>query len=372
MNIAWWKIQRELRRLGAQLLEPYRRIRDAVLRMDYQMRHPHYVKHFEGDVPWTPRVAVFLIYQPHGIAETVIATCRYLRQQGYACVLVSNGELAEKDRSRISCDVAHVIIRPNFGYDFGGYQEAVLWLLRSEIQLKQLLLLNDSVWFPVTRKCMFLSEMEKTKADVVGALSAQRGRSQRHQRKLFYASFMLMFSEKAWKSTEFVNFWMNYLQTSSKPRTIRLGERKLSALFIHDARFTHHAMVDQQTYLALAESKDASSLSLLAQELVVMDLRLEQERKALLQCKDADVVTRWREWYARLCDSHNMFACAQTPLVLRSGVPFIKKSKDHHNMLVLRQTFNALHFSDEMESLVMQEIQSHVDSYFHRVHAEGR
>ncbi|PUE51097.1 hypothetical protein B9Z45_14940 [Limnohabitans sp. 2KL-17] len=372
MGVDRWKIQRELRRLGAQLLEPYRQIRDAFLRMDYQMRRVHYVKHFAGDAPWTPRVAVFLIYQPHGVADSVIATCGYLKQQGYACVLVSNGALMEKDRDRLSFDVAHLIVRPNFGYDFGGYQEAVLWLQQSGTQPEHLLLINDSVWFPAVRNSTFLSDMEKTGADVVGALSAQRGRSQSHQRQLFYASFMLLFSEKVWRSSEFRNFWLSYRQTSSKPRTIRRGERKLSALFIHDERFTQHAMVDQQTYEGLAGNKSEFSWPLFAQELVVMDRSLAQERNALLQCADADVVVRWREWYGRLCDSQNMFACAQMPLVLRLGVPFIKKSKDHHNMLVLQRIVDALGASDELEPLVVQEIQSHVYSYFHHARFEKR
>ncbi|MEY4755724.1 MAG: hypothetical protein RJA34_622, partial [Pseudomonadota bacterium] len=36
MSVSLWKIQRELRRLGSQLLEPYRQIRDAFLRLDYR------------------------------------------------------------------------------------------------------------------------------------------------------------------------------------------------------------------------------------------------------------------------------------------------------------------------------------------------
>lgn len=372
MSIAWWKIQRELRRVGGQLLEPYRQFRDALLRVDYNIRRSEYVKHYEGDAPWTPHVAIFLIFQPHEIAESVIETCVYLRRQGYACVLVSNGELTEPERNRVSGFVSHVIVRPNFGYDFGGYQEAVLWLRQSAIQLEKLLLMNDSVWFPVIRNCTFLSDMEKAGADVVGALSAQRGRSQRHQRQLFYASFMILFSGKVWRSSEFEDFWINYRQTSSKPRTIRSGERKLSALFIHDQRFTHHAMVDQQTYQSLAESQDASSWPLLAQELVVMDQTLEQEGKALLYCQDENVVTRWRDWYARLIDSQNMFACAQTALVLRSGVPFIKKSKDHHNLLVLQRSIEALKATDQLKPVVLEEIQTHVKAYFHQTGADAR
>lgn len=366
MSVTLWKFQRELRRAGSQLLEPYRQIRDALLRLDYRVRHAHHVKHFEGDAAWTARVAVFLIYQPHGVADSVLATCRYLRQQGYACVLVVNGPLGQQARQRVSAEVAHIIARPNFGYDFGGYQEAVLWLRQSSAQIDQLLMLNDSVWFPSLRNSNFLADMEKADADVVGALSAERGRLQRHQRKLFYASFLLLFSGKVWRSTEFANFWIKYRQTSSKARTIRKGERKLSALFIHDDRFTHHAMVHRQTYQDLVMHLDALSWPLLAQELVVMDTSLDQERTTLLGCLDGDVVAQWREWYERLCDSQNMFACAQASLVIRSALPFIKKSKDPHNMLVLERSLSVFQDFDDMDPLVFQEIKTHVNSHLRR------
>lgn len=362
MSVAGWKVWREWQRLASQLVEPFRQVRDALLRIDYRLNHARYVKHFEGAAPWTSRVAIFLIHQPRGVAESVFSTCAYLRQQGYACVLVANGALTEHDSRRLSGDVAHVIVRPNFGYDFGGYQEAVLWLRQTGIEPEHLLILNDSVWFPVARNSTFLSDMESTGADVVGALSAQRGRSQRHQRKLFYASFMLLFSAKVWRSSEFAAFWRNYRQTSSKPRTIRQGERKLSALFIHDDRFTHHAMVDRPSYQSLAANQDAQSWPLFAQELVVMDPLLAQERQALLACADDDVLGRWQDWYSRLCDSQNMFACAQIPLVLHKGVPFIKKSKDPHNRLVLQQSVGALRAWGETHPVVLQEIQSLVDS----------
>lgn len=362
MRFEFWKIKRELSRVVSQFLEPYRQLRDAFLRRNYRLRHAQNVKHFVGDVPWTKRVAVFLIYQPGGVADSVLSTCEHLRQQGYACLVVSNGNLTDVDISRILSNVAHMIIRPNFGYDFGGYQEAVLWLRQSGVELDYFLLLNDSVWFPALKISSFLSDMEKIGADLVGALSAQRGRMQRHQRKLFYASFMLLFSHKAWSSSEFGNFWMNYRQTSSKPQTIRFGERALSALFIHSDKFTHHAMVDQKTYQDLALLNDSTTWPLFAHELAVMDSALAQERNDLLLCVEDDTQDRWRDWYGRLCDTHNMFAIAQTHIVLRAGVPIIKKSKDPQNLFMLTQSLNSFRTSNALNPTVMQEIFETVDA----------
>ena len=77
MKMPWWKLIREIYRLGHQLLEPYKKCRDVILRLDYKVRHGHHVKHFNGEIPWSSRVAVFLIHQPNGVMESIINTCKY-------------------------------------------------------------------------------------------------------------------------------------------------------------------------------------------------------------------------------------------------------------------------------------------------------
>lgn len=361
MTISWWKIRREFWRVCSQMLEPYRQIRDAVLRLDYRFRHAHHVRHFEGRSHWTERVAVFLMHQPQGIALSVFSTCDHLKDQGYACVVVSNGELKPEDLERLLQRVTHVIIRPNFGYDFGGYQEAVLWLRQRVSCIKYLLLMNDSVWFPALKESSFLAEMEKTGSDVVGALSAQRGTAQRNQRKLFFASFMLLFSEKIWRSAKFEDFWKSYRQTSSKSRTIRNGERKLSALFIHDEQFSHHAMVDGNTYRRLSLGMTKLTWPKFAVELGLIDTSFDQQRKNLLMNSGSYDLEAWSDWYIRLCASQNMFTCAQVALVLRAGIPFIKKSKDHHNMQVLQQSLEFFRKEPAFDAVVLKEMQAQVD-----------
>ena len=369
MSSYLWAIRRELSRIGNQFLEPYRQVRDAILRVDYRLRHAHHVQHFDGQIGWTERIAVFLVHQPQGLAHSVFSTCEHLQKQGYACVVVFNGELGLEDLNRILPKVTHVIVRPNFGYDFGGYQEALNWLRQRGGDVKQLLLMNDSVWFPVLKATSFLTEMEKADADIVGVLSAQRGAAQRHQRKLFYASFMLLFSGKIWRSAKFEDFWKHYRQTSSKPRTIRKGERKLSALFIHDDEFTHHAMVDANTFKGLSHGLTPSTWPVFAGELGLIDPSFDLQRKALLLRSGPDVEEAWRDWYRRLCESQNMFTCAQASLVLRAAVPLIKKAKDPHNMLVLQQSLELFRLEPAFDPVVLHEMRLQVDHYFQNLRA---
>ena len=355
-----WKIRREFERLGGQLLEPYRQIRDLVLRIRYRLYHDRLVQTFQGKAPWAERVAVLLIYQPRTLPESVVNTCKHLLRQGYSCVLVSNGPLAQDDINRLLPVVSQLIVRPNFGYDFGGYQEGVMWLRQQNQKVKHLLLLNDSVWFPVFSDSHFLQQMEAANADVVGALSAERGRSQRHQRKLFYASFMLLFSEKAWLSSKFENFWKDYRQTSSKSRTIRKGERRLSALFIHDEQFTHHAMINPSTFQQMTEGFGLQAWREFAKELSLMAPEFEKQRQALLLSEEPGQLEAWRNWYQDLCESQNMFACSQVALVVRQTVPFIKKSKDPHNFLSLQQGLSPLEAMTALDKDVVKELRQTV------------
>jgi hypothetical protein len=59
-----------------------------------------------------------------------------------------------------------------------------------------------------------------------------------------------------------------------------------------------------------------------------------------------------------------MFTCAQASLVLRAGVPLIKKSKDPHNMRVLQQSLEVFSLESAFDAVVLQEMQAQVDRYF--------
>lgn len=76
------------------------------------------------------KFAVYLVFQPNGIPRSVISTCQSLSRAGYNVVLISNAKISLSDREEIS-SVANVVIeRHNFGYDFGGYREGVLAVLK--------------------------------------------------------------------------------------------------------------------------------------------------------------------------------------------------------------------------------------------------
>ncbi len=150
-----WKVRRELGRLGQQLRaipeavwEPF-----AAARMTGRWR--------AGFRRWTApgacaQGALVLCWQPRGLAPSFLDMLDHLVTCGYAPFVVSNAPLSSADRQSLHPRIWRAVERPNFGYDFGGYRDGLFLLRRWGIRPDRLVILNDSIWFPLcpmTRPC---------------------------------------------------------------------------------------------------------------------------------------------------------------------------------------------------------------------------
>ncbi|MBF9060007.1 hypothetical protein HKCCSP123_12520 [Rhodobacterales bacterium HKCCSP123] len=182
-----------------------------------------YRAHAGGQAP-TGRVAIFLVYQPAGLQDTVPATCRHLAKAGYAVHVVANGGLAPGDRDRLLPLCARLVERPNHGHDFGGYRQELLACLEGGTRPERLLLLNDSIWFPALRECDLLDRLERLNVDVAGPVHVDH----RAPRRAHLQSYMLLFSRRTLESPAFARFWSGYAMMNNKVRTVRHGEMRLT------------------------------------------------------------------------------------------------------------------------------------------------
>ena len=92
-----------------------------------------------------------------------------MKSKGYSTLLISNCLLTSDDKAKALPMCWKIIVRSNFGYDFGGYQVGVLIAMRSGEPINQMLILNDSIWFPLQHDCDFLERVEAKKNGFVGA-----------------------------------------------------------------------------------------------------------------------------------------------------------------------------------------------------------
>jgi hypothetical protein len=221
--IAGWKVRRELGRLGQQL----RAIPEAVWEPVAQRRHNAAcaagLPVTEGAMPLAEKVAMLLIWQPKGVRNSVLATCRHLAAQGYAPFIVSNAPLSASDSAALAAVAWRVMVRPNFGYDFGGYRDGLRQLDRMGVAPERLVILNDSIWFPLYPDDDSLAQMEACGADLAGTVLRVRGAER------FLESYFYSIPRSTLQHPAFRQFWDRLKLTSNKYKVIRRGERGFSA-----------------------------------------------------------------------------------------------------------------------------------------------
>ena len=315
-----WKIARELSRFKQQL----RSIQEVFSEPIQQKRHDAAFEvglpYFEGGVPLSTKVVLFLIYQPDGIAETSIETCQHFKKKGYAPFIVSNTLLGDDDFERLHSTVWRILVRPNFGYDFGGYRDGVLSLKSWGIQPKRLILLNDSVWFPIFENEDFISLCE-TRNGVFGTVLRER------KMERFLESYFYSLSSSVLEHDAFWNFWKNYKLTSNKYKVIRRGERGFS----REMRASGIPVSPGYPYaqfIDLLAIQDEDFLRNTLHYGSLTDGRLNMQRQELLKQTGDD----WRQNAISFVKStlpnyqpYSSYPYAMTKLM---NFPFLKKSND--------------------------------------------
>lgn len=252
--IPGWKVRRELARLGQQLRAIPGAVLDPLAQRRLDARVAAGLPMAEGAVALTPKVALVLIWQPRGLPDSLIATCRWLAAGGYAPLIVSNAPLAAADRARLSPVIWRAVERPNFGYDFGGYRDGLACLRQWGVAPERLVILNDSVWLPLSEPCGLLERLEAAPFDVAGSVLRERGEER------FLESYLYSIRGEVLGHPAFRAFWDGLRLTSNKYLVIRRGERGLSRALIA-AGLRVGGIYTREAFLAAAEAAPAEDLA---------------------------------------------------------------------------------------------------------------
>lgn len=339
-KVFWWKLQRELRRIGQQLQGVAERFTEPALQREHDAHRATRLKVATGQCVLGDKVALLLLYQPSGVSQATVWTCEHLVRKGYAPLVISNAPLSDSDHQRLAPVSWRTVERPNFGYDFGGYRDGI-WLLEQwSVAPSNLIILNDSIWFPLYADEPLIDRMESSPADFVGALQLEPLRTPEHEtprKRPFFGSFFLMLKRPALEHPAFKSFWDHYRITSNKYKTIRQGERGFShAMF--DAGIPSEAMYSRRHFDSYVARISNPALCSLLGDLVTIDERIEE---ALAKCIEAyDDGSAWRETATRLAlqatEKQNILATAPFTSLVHFEVPYLKKAKDWNNLKALR------------------------------------
>lgn len=363
MYLHLWKFSRELGRILLQLKTIPQFFYEPWLRARHDRLRESFLKPLNGDCLLTGRVALFLLYQPHGLPASVIHTCQHLNSKGYSVLVVSNAALTDRDIPRLIPCCWRILQRPNFGYDFGGYRDGIWWLQRQAISLQHLLILNDSIWFPILENTSILEDMEKLDADFVGAAqlgvpSPAKGHVKRQ--RSFFGSYFWLLNQAVLMHPNFGSFWSRYKTTSNKHQTVRRGERgfcfAMQDAGLKMASIFSRTMLDQ--YIDHASPKQR--LDLLS-HLCEVDPWLDRKRIKL--CKEFSDTVAWSEQALEIILTinriQNVFATAPITCLQIFGVPYFKKASTPQNLKAIEKILEH-HQAGKiaLSAVVVQEMQA--------------
>lgn len=358
------KIKRELQRILSQANSWLMNVYEPIARWRHK-RSPDRRCHITSnpDHHGQGKVAVLLVYQPNGLAESTWLTLEHLRSKGYSTLLVSNCPLSANDAARALPLCWQTMVRKNFGYDFGGYQDAMLHIMGAGVPVEQLVIMNDSIWFPLHAGCNLLSRMEANPAGFVGAFQLEPTRNKQKmvgKKRPFMGSFFWHFKAPVLRSEAFKSFWIEYKATSSKYATIRRGERRFTHHLL-DAGIKGDSMFSRGQFDEWLQQQQGDALKLALQDLCTTDPDLAQQQKRLLE--QHEPTTEWdgraMQLAMAITEPQNIMATAPLFMVRDMGLAFIKKSADDANVLAMGKLIN--HWAtqqNEIDPCVVSEMVS--------------
>ena len=334
-----WKVRRELNRVGLQIDDFALRIFGISLTGLYLriFINPK-VKCANGALTIDDRVAIYMIFPSDGLLVSHVIALDYIIQCGYVPVVVSNLPLDAKAQKVIQTKSAFLVMRPNFGYDFAAYRDALKALGGVTDRLKYLAILNDSVWFPLHPQNNWFAEAEATGYDFVGSVfhcamdpdfawdfSKDAWHTDSDYPHFHYGSYSLLISGDVVRSPQFVQFWRDYRATNDKTKTIIGGEIGLSRTVI-SAGFSHGATLDTSGLDTLLHALPLDRLHELAENMIVpMYPALRQLRVAVLSTSPINRLDLHDFILKCVVKQGPGYALADFDIRERSGV-FLKKS----------------------------------------------
>jgi hypothetical protein len=293
-KVPLWKIRRELLRIWYKIVDLPGTILSIPDRLAHKRRLADHDRDFDrivrtqaGGIERRAKIAIFLIYQPNGVPPSVFLTLDYLVTCGYAPLIVMNSKILPQDADRLHKTSWLLITRPNFGYDFGGYRDGLRILRQSGPVPERLIIMNDSVWFPMQGDPLpqLEARLDEAGLDALGLNQDQKvryhGDGTHHYELRHLESYFFLFSKACVESAAFASFWADYRMSSNKAFTIKHGEIGFSKhMMRHGARF--EGVLQRSRFIEAIETCNVDFLRTTLEYAAYADENYRKERDDLL------------------------------------------------------------------------------------------
>ncbi len=340
----WWKIKREARRLVRQLKSAPHAFHDLFLStLLYDRKKNDFITVIRNDSSSPKKIAIYLVFPQNGLQASHKRSLEYISTCGYAPYVVSNLSFNDDDLAYLDRAAWRTMTRPNVGYDFGGYRDALLELEKELPSLDRLVLINDSCWFPTPHAGNWFKEAEDLNLDYVGAASSfgiKRVEPEEFQtikwridpnlRNFHYTSFALSIGPKLLSDPGFVRYWKQFPLTEVKNKVVRRGEIGLTKFVVKNG-FSHGSTYDLLKLPEMLSTCSDEEINYFAQNLLFLDdLVTDQAKMRLLPTMDATISAPHREALIQfiMTISARIGVAYVLPefLIRKNHFPFFKKS----------------------------------------------
>ena len=279
------KAIRELRRIFHKAIDPLSALFEAVPQRLHDHQFYRHVRVTEGkQAIQQGKLAIYLLYQPHGLLPSTHLTVSHLAKKNYSVVAVSNAPLSEQAREELLSAVALLVERPNYGHDFGGYRDGLRVLRDRDIVPSRILFLNDSVWYPLSASETLLEELEHATEGMTGPMFERKlGRSHSGH----FESYMMMVGHQGLTSPAFSNFWQSYRMSSTRRKVLLRGEKGFSRALL-DEGVPSKVLASRQAFADAIENASGKFLEEAINYAEHDSPHHEQRRRSLLSMNSAE------------------------------------------------------------------------------------
>ena len=272
MIVPVWKIKREAIRVAMQIMIGPWLLISPLLRLSFDKLSDWLVRFHQGHLVVSENVAILLIFQQKGIQKSTFHTLRHLRDHGFSPIVVANHKLDNSDLVLLKELSSAVIERPNYGYDFGGYRQGILYLLKMGYTPENLLVLNDSIWFPVNETDL-LTEVKNQEKQLFGLVmnDVHKRRTKHHVQSYFFN-----FKRDVITSQAFAKYWKNLFLSNNKLAVIRLCEMRMTDYFRKAGFSVGSKYTVEDLYSAMRQATESQLDKIVSYQMLVDPKRAEE------------------------------------------------------------------------------------------------
>ena len=244
-----------------------------------------------GNIPFCKKIVIYVIFPINGLNDSHLNTINYFFKKKYSVLVISNRKLYQEDKKKIKTISWALIERENYGYDFGGWRDGIIFLKEQLKSIENLILINDSTWFPINKGNDFVDFIAESNLDFIGATShygLERFRLPRDRQNLkseikfshkkanfYYSSYVLSFSNRILNDDKFLKFWKRMRLSNKYNVIVRNGEIGISQWVFKNGGYTHGSFIDSSQISQVLNKFSKEKLFEISQNLIVDSYELK-------------------------------------------------------------------------------------------------